>query len=392
MAKRIIFMGVPAFGHTNPTIPMVQKLVEQGHEVRYYTVPNFKDILEEQGAEVICYTDKIPYLTVEHVNQDTHNQKNHFTVLLNLLSEAIDDVLENYLEDIEDYHPDVIVGDSLAIWAAVIAQTLNIPFVLSNTHFAFNKHTPTMLSQLSLGDNLKNLSQLPTILKEYRKIKKLGYPTKHLNDLALTRTDCPVIVTTSRSFQPAGETFGSNIHFTGPIIRSSQSVWPKSQRPLAYISLGTVNNQAETFYKDCFLALGNRDLDVILSVGNQTNIDQLKPIPPNFKVYHKVDQMSVLKEADVFLTHCGLNSTSEALYYKVPLLLFPQTDEQEIVAQQVLKAGAGIRLENSQLVTITQGIDRLLNDPVYKQQAERVSQDFILSGGVDAAVAVILGK
>ncbi len=36
--KRIVFMGVPAFGHTNPTIALVKKLVEDGHQVRYYTI------------------------------------------------------------------------------------------------------------------------------------------------------------------------------------------------------------------------------------------------------------------------------------------------------------------------------------------------------------------
>ncbi|AQP41318.1 UDP-glucoronosyl and UDP-glucosyl transferase [Streptococcus gallolyticus] len=387
MGKRIIFMGVPAFGHTNPTLLLVKELINNGHQVRYYSVSNFRKTLEHIGAEVICYNDKLDYFTVEHVNQPVHNQKNHLTSLLSLISEAMDDVINTYLEDVRNYQPDVIVGDSLAFWAPVIAKRLEIPYVTSNTHFAFNEHTPSMMNS---SVNFKTLLELPELLRNYEKIKKSGYPTKKLTDLAFTRGDCPVIVTTSKNFQPAGNTFGQNVHFVGPIIRESQTVLEKGNRPLIYISLGTVNNQAEKFYQQCFKALANKNVTVILSVGNKTDIETLGYIPDNFQVVHQVDQIAVLKIADVFLTHCGLNSTSEALYYQVPLLLFPQTDEQSIVADQVLQLGAGVKLDNIESDTIAQGINRLLTESTYKEQTIKISQDFKASGGVAKAMEIIL--
>ncbi|WP_057491148.1 macrolide family glycosyltransferase [Streptococcus orisasini] len=388
--KRIIFMGVPAFGHTNPTLFVVQKLVENGHQVRYYTVSNFKESLEKLGAEVICYDEKMAYMTVEHVNQPTHNQKNHFSALLAIVSEAIEDIRNTYLEEIRVWQPDVIVGDSLALWASVIADNLDVPYVSYNTHFAFNEYTPTMLSDSSFKDNFKMLLHLPEMMANYHKIKRLGYPSKHVTDLALTRTDCPVIVTTSQNFQPAGASFCETIHFVGPVIRESTAVWKKSNRPLVYISLGTVNNQASDFYRHCFTALGNKEFDVLLSVGAKTDINSLGQIPQNFQVAHSFDQIAVLKSADVFLTHCGLNSTSEALYYEVPLLVFPQTIEQNMVAEQVLAAGAGFKLESYAPTAIAQGIEEVLYHANYKKQASKVAQDFRASGGVEAAMQIIL--
>ena len=52
----------------------------------------------------------------------------------------------------------------------------------------------------------------------------------------------------------------------------------------------------------------------------------------NIKVYDHVDQLDILSRANVFITHCGMNSVSEALYYEVPLVMFPQTPEQGAVA------------------------------------------------------------
>ena len=37
----------------------------------------------------------------------------------------------------------------------------------------------------------------------------------------------------------------------------------------------------------------------------------------NISVFECVDQIAVLSAADVFLSHCGLNSVSESLYYQV---------------------------------------------------------------------------
>ena len=35
--SNVMFFNIPAHGHTNPTITVVEELVERGHQVRYYS-------------------------------------------------------------------------------------------------------------------------------------------------------------------------------------------------------------------------------------------------------------------------------------------------------------------------------------------------------------------
>ncbi len=57
----------------------------------------------------------------------------------------------------------------------------------------------------------------------------------------------------------------------------------------------------------------------------------------------------MLQRVDAFITHGGMNSASEALYYNVPMVLVPMTSDQPIVANRVQELGAGIAVNKSEL-------------------------------------------
>ena len=144
------------------------------------------------------------------------------------------------------------------------------------------------------------------------------------------------IVYTSPEFQPCSKTFSDKYVFVGPSIRPVENVIEKKSDKLIYISMGTVINDSVKFYKKCIEAFANTKYQVIMSVGNLINVEDLGAIPDNITISRFVDQIAVLSQADVFLTHCGMNSVNESLYYKVPLVMFPQTSEQDGVATRVL--------------------------------------------------------
>ena len=72
--------------------------------------------------------------------------------------------------------------------------------------------------------------------------------------------------------------------------------------------------------------------------------------------------------ADTFITHCGMNSVSEALYFGVPLVMFPQIIEQGGVANRTAELSTGIFLKKNT-------VKEVLENQLYKQCAEKIAID-----------------
>jgi len=104
-----------------------------------------------------------------------------------------------------------------------------------------------------------------------------------------------------------------------------------------------------------------------------------------------VPQLEVLKHADVFITHGGLNSVHEGLLENVPLVLVPQQVEQAIVVKQVVKFGAGKSLaKKATLEELRTSVQEILDNKTYSQYAKQLGQSFNSAGGAEQAVNDIL--
>ena len=294
---------------------------------------------------------------------------------------ALDDMV---CEHMKELNPDCIVADSMAVWGKAVALKLGIPFVSSTTTFAFNQYSAKIMKQ-SPGQIFGMIFSMPKTNKNIKRLQDKGYPVKSVLDIIQNDNNTDTIVYTSPEFQPCSETFSDKYVFVGPSIRPIENVFKKKSDKLIYISMGTVINDSVEFYKKCIDALADTEYQVIMSVGNLINIEDLGIIPDNFMISRFVEQIAVLSEADVFLTHCGMNSVNESLYYKVPLVMFPQTSEQDGVATRVEQLGAGVRLKHINAKSIREAIEKVLNTKSYYEQASKISQGFHKCTGAKGA-------
>ncbi len=120
-----------------------------------------------------------------------------------------------------------------------------------------------------------------------------------------------------------------------------------------------------------------------------TNTDHFDNVPENIQIYESVDQMAVLSISDAFITHCGMNSASEGLYFGVPLILFPQTPEQGAVAKRTKELGAGLMLPSIKGQDILKCVTSVIENPSYKAEVGKISGSFKKSGGIEEAVQFI---
>ncbi|MDE7257917.1 MAG: glycosyl transferase [Lachnospiraceae bacterium] len=380
--KKIAFFCIPAHGHTNPMLPVAAELVRRGNIVRFYSFNEFEEKIKSIGADFIPCDSFLPKLTAQEEAGLKKVSTTEMTIQDIRITLNMDDFLN---KEFASFGPDVVYTDSVCFWGKLSAWKHQIPMVVSTSTFAFNqmssqymKNSPKELADMVLG--------LPRISKELKKLEPYGYHVKNALSLVQSDNNTDSIVYTSQKFQPYAESFSEHYAFVGPSVFSNVMPGKEKERPLIYISMGTVINDRPDFYGKCIDALKDINADVIISCGNAMNRELLGTLPDNISVYPYVDQLDVLSKADVFITHCGMNSVSESLYMAAPMILYPQTGEQCAVARRVTEIGAGILLRDDSSEGIRTAVQEILSNAAYAKSAAECSADFrACSGTVGAA-------
>lgn len=371
--SRIVFFCIPAQGHTNPTLGVVRELTARGHEVLYYSYRMLQDQIEEAGAAFVACDefDAEQRLTPRECARIGSDLALSTRVLVDTTL-ALDGMV---CAEMRRLRPECIVADSMAVWGKAVALKLGIPFVSSTTTFAFNQHSAKVMKQ-GPKELISMLLSMSAVNKQIKRLQQHGYPIKSILDIIASDGQTDTIVYTSPQFQPCADTFSDKYAFVGPSIRPAREEVKKARDKLVYISMGTVNNDMLPLYQACITALSSAGWQVILSVGTQVDLDRFGQLPAHIQVYPSVDQIAVLEKADVFVSHCGMNSVSESLYFGVPLVMLPKTAEQGGVAARVEAMGAGIRLAKTTPKAIREAVTQVLTDPVYRERAVDIAEGF----------------
>lgn len=383
--KKIAIFCIPAHGHTNPMLPVAAELVKRKNTVRFYSFDEFEKKIRATGAEFISCDSYLPKLTKQEEAGLKKVSATEMTIQDIRITLSMNDFLDR---EFKTFCPDVVYTDSVCFWGKLNALKHHVPMVVSTSTFAFNqmssqymKNTPKELADMIFG--------LPRISKELKTLEPYGYQVKGVLSLIQSDNGTDSIVYTSRRFQPYAESFSDHYAFVGPSVFSKAEPDKNKERPLVYISMGTVINDRPDFYGKCIRALKDQNVDVIISCGNAIDRRVLEPLPDNIQVLPYVDQLDVLSRADAFLTHCGMNSISESLYMATPMILYPQTSEQSAVARRVMEMNAGLMLAEISVDGIRSAVLRILNDPAYANAAEACSSDFRSCSGAAGAAEFI---
>ena len=377
----VMFFCIPAHGHTNPTLKVVEALVRRDCRVRYFSFEMMRDKIEAAGAAFIPCDGFLPPEPVDLEDKVGRD----FASLIEMVADTTLNLEDMVAEHIRAARPDVIVSDSVCFWGKLFALRYGIPFVCSTTTFAYNKHTARLMKQSPL-ELVRMVTGMPRINAAMARLRAGGYPVKDFISVIQNDNDTPTVVYTSRHFQPMAETFSDRYAFVGPLPRTTPQPVPARGRHRIYVSMGSVLNKNTGFFMCCAEALGGLDADITISA----DIQPPAGLPANIKVYPWVDQMAVLAESDLFVTHCGMNSVSESLYMGVPMVLFPQHAEEYAVAVRAEELGAGVRIKKGNAGTIRRAAEQVLAHESYRRAAQAIREEFLSCGGAEQAAEYIL--
>ncbi|PTA68345.1 macrolide family glycosyltransferase [Deinococcus arcticus] len=388
----IVVFTLSALGHVHPTLPIVTELVQRGHQVVYYCGEEVRQKIEATGATFrpIAWD----FRSVERAQQP------RLSAYALAQAHCAAALVPGLLREVEALAPACVLVDFMCLWGRMVARTLKVPLVNISSGFALGPGVlpprPVLMAldvgpaPLTGGREVLELRRLTSALA-----RTYAAPPLHTQFDLLSMDGDDVLVCTAQAFQPRAERFPERFHFIGPSVapRKEQQapLVALDDRPLVYVSLGTVFNRQPDFFRQCAAAFADGTYQVILSVGESTDPAALGPLPAHIQARAYVPQLEVLARASVFVSHAGMNSVSEAISQEVPLVAVPQAADQFTIAQRVAQLGIGRNLLPFQRSArqLRAAVDALAGDAAVRGRCRDLRGAFERTGGPVRAAQII---
>ena len=365
---KILFINLPYHGHVIPTIGLVRELIKAGHQVTYLMPYDWESKLKDSGADFLGYEN---------------NPK---------LDKQIRNAFFKAEEVIADF--DLLIYEQFFFVGKHLAEKHGKKCVRIFTAPVTNKEL--MRRFISSGGPM-GIFRFPFIGTLWTQdcVKGLGIKLEcrnWLDEIVENPSYCNLVYAL-KEFQPFAEDFSKEkFHFIGPSVYDRrEEPFPTLPKPVIYISVGTILKGGDRFFRTCMEAFGSESVTVVLSVGNSFDIAKLGAIPGNFIVRNHVPQISVLKQASLFITHGGMNSVSEAMVSGVPMVVIPFVSDQPVNAQQVARLGLGMVLDYKAITPsiLKDAAFAVMNDEAVKKNLQDNQKQITLAPGNAGAVKMI---
>ncbi|XP_060966612.1 UDP-glycosyltransferase 87A1-like [Cannabis sativa] len=393
----VVAMPFPGRGHINPMMNLCKLLASKKHDILITFV------VTQEWLGYISSDDKPPnirYAAIPNVVPPERLKAADFPAFYEAVMTKMEAPFDQLLDRLLETTPlSLIIADIEVLWGVNVGKRRNIPVALSWTmsasffrmlHF-FNKFSedsnspPDLLSKCSDDDkNLESIPELSSFDIEDLKI------VLHENDQKVLKLalDCIsqvpkaqfLLFTSFYELEPQSintlrSEFSFPVYPLGPAIpyldlhdqhnnsSSSQSYiqWLDSQPKgsVLYISLGSFLSVSSTQMDE--IAAGLRTAGVRFLWIARSEALRLKERSGELGlILPWCDQLKVLYHPSIggFWTHCGWNSTLEAVFGGVPMLTFPLFLDQVPNSREIVeewKVGLRVKVEvgSDEKLTIT---------------------------------------
>lgn len=368
MKTNLLFCLFPFRGHTIQALRIIENLNKTG---KY-------NILVDLGQE---YDDYLPPGVEKHHClygfRSKKYQNNYSKDTLINYGEGILSTLEGYRKWYSkgEFSPDLICFDSLAFWGKALADENNIPSIALHTIQPFD-------AEAFNKDGYKFLQPYTKVFSseiEFRRIihiySKIVIGKYHLQsdfsfaDVLSAKGDYNLVLVPDYLCKYKNALNGNNMIYN-PIVRDCLSGMEKSniksiaKEKIIYISTGSIINRKSFLIKCIDQCLNASDFEIYVSAG-----DFAKELKKRYKnqrqihIYCFAPQVTVLRKASLFITHGGMNSICESIYYETPMIVIPFINDEYLNAKMVEESGIGLMLnEKTFEKNLSESIKTILND------------------------------
>lgn len=382
---KILFCSTGSAGHRLPMLPLAEAFVRRGHDVAWATAPDalpeltgrqfalFPAGLTMSGARQI-YRQRWPeaaFLRGEALSAHTFPRLFGGVVAPAMLAD-----LELILDR---WQPAFVINEAAALAAPLACKRKGFKHV---THgFGLRLPPPHLASAMQEFGALWASADGPPPAD--------GRLYEHLYlDIAPPGLSHSLAPTIPRSLllRPASP----RIREIMALPTSLRHMLSGSNRPLIYLSFGTVFNHSEALGMAA-AALARLDATAIVTVGRDGDPGSLGGLPANVHVEPYVDQARLLPFCDAVVSHAGAGTLLGAAAHGLPQLLLPQAADQFRNAQAIATAGAGRMLRPEQLSVdlIESGLRDILGSTEVPMAARRLAGEILAMPSAEAVAAEI---
>ena len=401
----------PIAGHINPLAALGRTLIGRGHRVTVFQVAEFESKVRSEELEFAPLgSDYFPPGTLAKsiaklASLSGMKSLKYAVECERRISQVI---LEFAPEAVRAAGIDALLVDQNEPAGATVAEHLELPFASICTSLPLNREPlipPPFVGwswQDSVWARFRNkigyavsdhfIGPIQEILNQYR--KRWSLPPLRTPDDSFSRV--AQLAQMPREFDFPREALPSGFHYLGPWFDrgSSKTPFPFEKldgRPLIYGSLGTLQSKDSHYFSLIAEACAGLDAQLVLSLGDAGGVDvptlSGKPLVVNY-----APQTELLSRAALTITHAGMNTTQQSLYFGVPMIAIPLAHDQPAIAARLARTGAGIvipprRLSHTRLRDAV--ASALSPDSSYRIHARRLQETIRQAGGLERAADII---
>ncbi|MEW6734246.1 MAG: nucleotide disphospho-sugar-binding domain-containing protein [Acidobacteriota bacterium] len=398
------FLMHSEMGHLNSSLGLAKKLKMRGHQIYYFGLIDFEEIVRNQGFHFIpIFENYYPRSTIAGLSQSQS--------LVNLIERAKKDyrifkkILEafsNGSDPITQLHPDLLIVDSLIKRTLLpLANKLRIPLVVLSTTLPWDRAPgiPPLRTTLMPASNYGitgrlNIAlhwKLNSLFNLFRNI--LNFPYRRIAsqyETSLTHKygsppQAPKLILCPQCFD-FPRSVPAQYHYVEAGIDTNRVdvdfPWDKLDgRPILYCSLGSVSHLYKSrslFYQAIIDTIRTtKKWQLVMTIGKGLSATDLSA-PDDVVIVEYAPQLQLLARTDLMITHGGLNSIKECILFGVPMIVFPNFAEQPGNAARVVYHGLGIigNQHNISAKYIKSLIDTIDRDPSYRRNIKAMSDVF----------------
>ncbi|MFH8982766.1 glycosyltransferase [Streptomyces varsoviensis] len=353
---RILFSGMPAYGHLLPLLPLERAARKAGHDTAVLTHGSMADVVAPAktlaaGPDLEAIMGEVRRRTGADAWTDTSAE----TVGEFFGGARVDLGIDESIAVAREFRPDLIVADYADFLGPAVAARLEVPWV---------SHAVGIAIATDSHEAMKAAAA--------KRMRERGFsPTAPLALIdpwpaCLQRDDWTASPDRIEVRSAAYESETSEMSEAEENSWSRPEFPGREHLPRVLVTLGTVVDDPDTLAA-IVDSLGALDVNAIVAVNPAADTDSVSVDTSRVHLVGFVPMSRLLDGVDVVVTSGGAGTVLAALSSGLPMVVLPLGLDKPLNAERAANIGAAAVVTDPR--DIAQAVDRVLTDPSFSEAA-----------------------